>query len=113
MNMSIDHIGLVCEEPEVYAHILEQYGGRIIASGVANEFGVECFFVDMGNIIIELITPLEDNKIKKFMNENKSCLHHIAIDVDKLDNAKQGAIPNMKVNFKLNEKLLIEEVKYE
>lgn len=107
--MTLHHIGIVTTEPDKYARIFESYGGKIIDSGVASEFGVECFFVDMGNITIELITPLEDNKINKYMNESKTSLHHIAVNVNKLENPKNGAC-GLKVDFKLNDKLLIEEV---
>ena len=111
----INHIGIVVEDINRYVEILERLGGELNKIGHAKKYGAKCAFIDFDNIIIEVIEPDGSDKskhLKKFLDNSKSPLHHLAFYGK---GKKEGALPGMFVDFsKPNSynKLLIEQVEF-
>jgi hypothetical protein len=105
MKNKIHHIGIVVDNFDKYVKIFMDAGGKLLGKGIAKEFDAECVFIDFGNIIIELVKGIDKDKCN--LNKKGVRLHHIAFYGK---GTKNGAFPNMLVDFKLKDKLLFEWV---
>ncbi|CAL8089308.1 unnamed protein product [Calicophoron daubneyi] len=84
----LNHVAIAVPNVEKAAQFYrETYGLEVDPPKKAEAHGVCFSFVHMGNTKIELISPLNDKSpIAKFMEKNKNGgIHHICIEVDKLD----------------------------
>lgn len=109
----IHHLGVCCKNPEDYIKTFVDLGGTIIGEGIADTFDAKCTFIDMGNLVIEIISPTKDGThLDKFMETNKTCLHHLAINDNNIIGV-DGALEGMKVSFEFKGKMLLERVKEE
>jgi hypothetical protein len=65
---------------EVYE---KAFGLKIRGRYVVDEFKAECAFILVGNVYIELVRPLADDGLKKFLDKRGSgTLHHICYIVE-------------------------------
>ena len=92
MNFSIDHIGYVVHSIE---ENLKYYKKNFNFSQLTKKIvepahNVELLFVGDRDFFttIELITPLsKKSKVYNFLKKNGDCFHHIAYQVEKIENA--------------------------
>ena len=92
-------------------------GGKATDMGWCSEYNVECVWIDMGNVLIELINDVGKGEIvKKFIEKKGEGLHHIAVIKKGLKSDIRGALEGMKINFldlKKTNGVLIEEVDFD
>ncbi|TKJ17325.1 hypothetical protein CEE44_02205 [Candidatus Woesearchaeota archaeon B3_Woes] len=101
--MKVHHIGIIVKEFKPLQDLFVGMGGKVICKDIAKRYNAICVFIDMGNVIIELVKS-------KNKNQPKEGLNHIAFyGKGKYD----GAMPNMKVDFKIKNNIIIEEVEFE
>jgi len=95
VSISVDDIG------KYIKYFEEEFSTRLMFRGNADEFDVECAFLDTKNIFIELIKGnTKNNSVSKFVKKHGCCYHHMAFIVDKKDDTfKKGALPRMWVKF--------------
>lgn len=111
MNTRIDHIGICVNDLDRYIKLFKGYGGRVYHDGLAKEYDARCVFIKFKNFDIELITPTDKGThLDRFLSKRGNALHHIAISGN---GTVPGAKPGMRVDFKLQDNILLEFVKYE
>ena len=87
--MKIDHIGIavksLAEATQVYEHAL---GLKVSGYDEVEDQGVRIAMLNIGESRIELLEPTgAESPIEKFMSKRGEGLHHIALDVDDIENA--------------------------
>ncbi len=90
MINKIDHIAIAIplesldEEIKRYRDVM---GMEFLGSEVVEEQKVKVAFFQVGNVHIELTAPTEpDSPVGKFLEKRGSGIHHIAYEVDNLEN---------------------------
>jgi methylmalonyl-CoA/ethylmalonyl-CoA epimerase len=79
--MEFDHAGVATRDG---AALAEQYA-RLLDAGVAHEEtfdGMQVVFLDLGNGFFELLEPLEDGPIARYLDEHGPDIHHIALETE-------------------------------
>ncbi len=89
MFTRIDHIGVAVEQLDP---ALELYRGTLALElahrEVVEEQGVEAVLLDVGENHVELLAPLSpDTPVGRFLAKNGPGLHHVAYQVDDIDDA--------------------------
>ena len=87
--MKIDHIGIavksLAEATQVYEHAL---GLKVSGYDEIEDQGVRIAMLNIGESRIELLEPTgAESPIEKFMSKRGEGIHHIALDVDDIENA--------------------------
>jgi len=87
--VKIDHIGIavksLAEATQVYEHAL---GLKVSGYDEIEDQGVRIAMLNIGESRIELLEPTgAESPIEKFMSKRGEGLHHIALDVDDIENA--------------------------
>ena len=83
----ISHIGIAFknldEAIKVYAHALGAKPGQIQRSA---EAGMETAMLSVGNVILELMKPIDsDGVIGKFIENRGEGIHHLCLEVDDIE----------------------------
>jgi methylmalonyl-CoA/ethylmalonyl-CoA epimerase len=89
MDLKIHHIGIVVDDIDRAKQAYENpFGLKIRGRYVVEEFQAECAFIPLGNTYIELVKPLAEDGLKKFLTRHGSgTLHHICYIVDDMEKA--------------------------
>jgi len=87
--VKIDHIGIavksLAEATQVYEHAL---GLKVSGYDEIEDQGVRIAMLNIGESRIELLEPTgAESPIEKFMSKRGEGIHHIALDVDDIENA--------------------------
>lgn len=79
-DMRLDHVGIATDDADGLAKLL---GGLLNAAVVHEETfdGLELVFIDVGEADIELLEPLDDGPVARFLDRRGSGLHHLAFEV--------------------------------
>ncbi len=87
MNLEVHHIGIVVDDIDRAKEIYERvFGLNVKGRYRVDEFQAECAFIPAGNTYIELVKPLAEDGLKKFLNRHGSgALHHICYIVDNIE----------------------------
>lgn len=80
--MEIDHIAIAVNDIEKCALFYKKLGLKFIEKAVVKEEGVMIAFFSAGNVKVELIQPMEDNGVRKFIEKKGEGMHHISFRVD-------------------------------
>lgn len=95
----LHHVGILVKDFDKSTRLFQGYGGKVIWRGIAKKYEAECIFIDMGNMLIELIkTTKKGNHLSRFLGKYGEGFHHIAL-ARKFDDGEEGALPDMKVKF--------------
>jgi len=93
--MEFDHAGIATQDA---AALADQYAG-LLDAGVAHEEtfdGMAVVFLDLGNGFLELLEPVEDGTIARYLEDHGPGIHHLALrtgDVERaLDRAREHGI---------------------
>jgi len=85
----IDHIGVAVEQLEPALELYRDTLALELAHReVVEEQGVEAVLLDVGENHVELLAPLSpDTPVGRFLAKNGPGLHHVAYQVDDIDDA--------------------------
>lgn len=95
MKNKIDHIGIVVNSiDEALKFYRDLLGVVPSAEEVIEERGIKVAFLEFGDTKIELLQPIrEDSEISKFLEKKGEGIHHLAYEVDniqeKIDKANE------------------------
>lgn len=89
--LRLDHIGVVSRYEKKMRALLPLLGALPAYDGIVQEIGVRCEYHALANVEIELVVPLQDNSIVSKHREKMPFhpLHHLAFEVQDLDEAVQ------------------------
>ena len=87
MELEIHHIGIVVDDIDRAKQVYEKvFGLKIRGRYVVDEFHAECAFIPAGNTYIELVKPLAEDGLKKFLDKHGSgTLHHICYIIEDME----------------------------
>jgi methylmalonyl-CoA/ethylmalonyl-CoA epimerase len=88
----IAHIAIAVDNlAEQIRHYRDVLGLELVGEEVVEDQGVRVAFLKVGESTIELLEPLHDaSPVAKFIAKRGQGIHHIAFDVDDLDESLQG-----------------------
>ncbi len=79
---SVNHIGIAVKSiDEAIQYYIEILGLKLIAIEEVQSQNVRVAFIDAGNIKLELLEPLGEGAVSKFIEKRGEGVHHIAFDV--------------------------------
>ncbi|MFC1988732.1 VOC family protein [Chloroflexota bacterium] len=85
MIKKVDHIGLAVSNLDEIVKMFSELLG-LEADVIADNDQLKAAFIQVGDIIIEPIQPVDQNKtIAKFIKEHGNGIHHICFEVDDVD----------------------------
>ncbi len=89
MKLDVHHIGMVVEDIGRYKDMYEGlFGLEEKGRYIVTAFNAECSFLLGNNIYLELVKPLAEDGLARFLRKHGSgTLHHICYVVDDLDAA--------------------------
>lgn len=83
--MQIDHLGIAVEDIKSALKKYEMLGLKEGEKHKLEERGLEIQLIDAGEAKIELLQPLAEGKLEKFLETRGPGLHHIAFLVEDID----------------------------
>lgn len=88
MLRKIEHIGIAVEDLDESAKIFSDLLGKpSYKTEIVESEGVETMFFEVGESKIELLRATDPNSaIAKYLEKNKGGIHHIAFDVEDIEN---------------------------
>ena len=78
----IDHVGIAVSDLDSAIEKYNLLGFELDHVEEVKDQGVKIAMFPLGESKLELLQPIEDNSIKKFVEKNGDGIHHIAIGVD-------------------------------
>jgi len=88
--MHIDHIGIATDDAGELAETYEALFDAHVAH--EEEFdGLRVVFLDFGGSYFELLEPLEDGTISRYLDKNGEGIHHVALETDDIEGALETA----------------------
>ncbi|RKD95067.1 methylmalonyl-CoA epimerase [Halopiger aswanensis] len=91
--MQFDHAGIATDEA---AELADQYE-TLFDLEIAHEEtfdGMRVVFLDCGNGYLELLEPLEDGTIARYLDDRGPGIHHLALATDDIEGALERAREN-------------------
>ena len=87
--MKIDHIGIAVKSLDQSVRVYRDVIGLDVAGyDQVDEQGVRVAMLSIGESRIELLEPITpESPVEKFMNKRGEGIHHIAVRVDKIEEA--------------------------
>jgi methylmalonyl-CoA/ethylmalonyl-CoA epimerase len=83
MIQKVDHIALAVKNIDAsISYFLDELGLKLIDDEIIHDVGVRLAYLDCGNTMIQLVQPLSDGPLKKFLEEKGEGLHHICFAVE-------------------------------
>lgn len=95
----IHHTGLVVRSlEETYALFRDALGMRLLEEAHIEDQGVRAALLDLGNSLVELLQPVDDETgIARYLERHGEGLHHVCLEVDDiratLAGLKRKAVP--------------------
>lgn len=83
--MKLHHIGIVVKELEDALKQYEQLGLKESERGIVEAFNVAISMIPAGETKLELIQPLGEGGVQKFLKKHGGGLHHIALAVESIE----------------------------
>lgn len=84
--MHFDHAGIATDDAQSLAELYADLFGLEIAH--EEEFdGLKVVFLDCGSGYFELLEPLEEGTIARYLENQGSGIHHLALETDDLEGA--------------------------
>jgi len=89
MNLRIHHIGLVVDDIDTAKEMYEDiFGMEEKGRFQVDAFNADCCFLFAGNTYLELVKPLADDGLGKFLEKRGTgTLHHICYITDDMEKA--------------------------
>lgn len=86
MNMNFDHAGIAIADAEQLASLYSE----LFEIPVAHEElfdGLRLVFLDLGDGYFELLEPIEEGTIQRYLDRNGPGIHHLALETSNIDAA--------------------------
>ena len=88
--MHFDHAGIATDDAKAMADLFTDLFGLEVAH--EEEFdGMRVVFLDCGNGYFELLEPVEDGTIARYLESNGPGIHHLALATDDVEAALERA----------------------
>ncbi|ELY42524.1 methylmalonyl-CoA epimerase [Natronorubrum sulfidifaciens] len=88
--MHFDHAGIATEDARELATLYEDLFG--LEAVHEEEFdGMRVVFLECGESYLELLEPLEDGTIARYLDANGAGIHHLALATDDIEGALERA----------------------
>ena len=81
----IDHIGIAVSDLDPAIEKYKMLGFKLEHIEEVEDQGVKIAMFPIGESKLELLQPIEDNSIKKFVEKKGEGIHHLAIGVDDIE----------------------------
>lgn len=88
--MHFDHAGLATEDADELADLY----GHLLDAPVAHEEvfdGLRVVFLDLGNGYFELLEPVEEGTVSRFLEDRGGGIHHLALATEDIEAALETA----------------------
>ena len=93
--MKIRHVGIAVDSIKERLPIWESFGLKLNHSEKVESEGVTTAHLKVGNYEIELLEPIgEDTPVGKFIDKKGPGIHHLALEVDNIEEALAKAKKN-------------------
>jgi methylmalonyl-CoA/ethylmalonyl-CoA epimerase len=88
--MHIDHVGIATDDA---ADLADLYADLFDAPVVHEEEfdGLRVVFLEFGDSYFELLEPVEEGTISRFLDRNGPGIHHVALETDDVEDALDAA----------------------
>lgn len=84
----IDHVAIaVHDSADALRYYTGRLGLRVVADESAEQPGVRLPYLDAGNTFLQLVQPFRDGPVTTFLSEHGEGLHHICLNVDRIEPA--------------------------
>ena len=88
--MQFDHAGIATDDAQELAGLYDDLFGLEVAH--EEEFdGMRVVFLEVGEGYLELLEPLEDGTIARYLEANGSGIHHLALATSDIEGALERA----------------------
>ena len=88
--MKFDHAGIATDDAdalaELYADLLD---APVVHEEIFDDLSVT--FLDLGNGYFELLEPVEEGTISRYLDKNGPGIHHLALETDDIEQALDTA----------------------
>ncbi|WP_135827968.1 methylmalonyl-CoA epimerase [Halorussus halobius] len=88
--MHIDHVGVATEDATALADLYADLFGAPVAHEEAFD-GLNVVFLDFGGSYFELLEPIEDGTVSRYLDRNGPGIHHVALATDDVEAALDDA----------------------
>jgi methylmalonyl-CoA/ethylmalonyl-CoA epimerase len=88
--MHFDHAGVATDDATALADLFADLLGFEIAHEEAFD-GLRVVFLDCGDGYVELLEPLDDGTVARYLDENGPGIHHLALATDDIEAALERA----------------------
>lgn len=88
--MRFDHAGIGTDDATEIAELYRDLFGLEIAHETTFD-GLRIVFLDCGNGYFELLEPVEDGTIARYLERNGPGIHHLALETEDIENALETA----------------------
>ena len=93
--MKIRHIGIAVDSIKERLPIWESFGLKLVHTEKVDSEGVTTAHLKVGDYEIELLEPMgDDTPVGRFMNKKGPGIHHLALEVDDIEEALAKAKGN-------------------
>ncbi|MFC6732082.1 methylmalonyl-CoA epimerase [Haladaptatus sp. DYSN1] len=88
--MEFDHAGIATDDADA---LIDLYGDLFSMPAVHEEEfgGLRVVFLDCGNGYFELLEPIEDGTVSRYLENNGPGIHHLAVATDDIEAALDHA----------------------
>jgi methylmalonyl-CoA/ethylmalonyl-CoA epimerase len=88
--MKFDHAGIATDDADALADLYaELVGAEVVHEEVVD--GLSLTFLDLGNGYFELLEPVEEGTVSKYLERNGPGIHHLAVETDDIEAALETA----------------------
>jgi methylmalonyl-CoA/ethylmalonyl-CoA epimerase len=88
--MKFDHAGIATDDADALADLYaELVGAEVVHEEVVD--GLSLTFLDLGNGYFELLEPVEEGTVSKYLERNGPSIHHLAVETDDIEAALETA----------------------
>ncbi|USZ69071.1 methylmalonyl-CoA epimerase [Halorussus salilacus] len=88
--MHIDHVGIATDDAETLADLYADLFEAPVAH--SEEFdGLRVVFLELGESYFELLEPIEDGTISRYLDANGPGIHHVALATEDIEAALDAA----------------------
>lgn len=88
--MKFDHAGIATEDASGLADLYAELFGLEVAHEETFD-GMRLVFLDCGNGYFELLEPLEEGTIARYLDDHGAGIHHLALATDDIEGALERA----------------------
>lgn len=88
MVQGVDHVAIALWDIEKsLPYYVERLGLKLVHDEVLQETGVRLAYLEAGSTVLQLVEPLRDGSVRRFLEERGEGLHHVCFSVQNLPEA--------------------------